>query len=142
MEESRRNLFEGLVNGDCDDLIQNYINNEDGANRSGKFDQLLLCMAAAFGRIKSLMILIQNDVEINIPNDSGETAFHSAVSCNQKETARILLEYGADDSIKLNKNLGDCDIFEYAQRHKFDEIADMILNKRAEKIDQKPVKKI
>ena len=52
------------------------------------------------GWMKIIKLLIAKGTDINLKNNDAETPLHIAISCDQQEVARWLIENKADISIK------------------------------------------
>lgn len=76
-------------------------------------DDTLLSSACSLGYIEIVKILLENNyIDINEKNSDGTTALMAAVSENNLEITKILIDYGAD--IKITDNDGD-NAFNYAE---------------------------
>ncbi|MCV6614696.1 MAG: ankyrin repeat domain-containing protein, partial [Cellvibrionaceae bacterium] len=65
--------------------------------------------AVSPGHIPHLKLLIKAGADVNVRNGSGNTPLISAASLNQYDAAYLLLENGADPSIKNNWGKGVAD---------------------------------
>ena len=59
--------------------------------------------AANSGMVSLLQVFVEKGQDINVTDDEGSTALHSAVVNNQPDSVRELLRLGIDTTIKTNE---------------------------------------
>jgi ankyrin repeat protein len=74
----------------------NYLVKQYLANQHDQYGQSILHYAVKFGYTKSLKILLNCNVNINMKFDNGDTLLHNAASWMQLECLKLLLSHGAN----------------------------------------------
>lgn len=99
----QQQLTSAVVRGDVP-LVSESL--DRGANVNGGFDQSIpvLEVAAAFGRTEVVEMLIEAGADINLVRPLGQTALKAAVTRRHVDTARILIEKGANVCEKTEKS--------------------------------------
>lgn len=96
-QQHLHNFFIYAANNNHVSAIQLCLDNS--VNAAGVFNGLLLRLAAAYGYMNALQLLLsQSEIQykINEQDNFGCSALHYAVANGRAEAVKILLEYGAD----------------------------------------------
>lgn len=62
--------------------------------------------------VRTMTELLNKDAQINIKDRDGDTPLHKAVSIESYEKVKLLLDHGADPTIRNNKNLRPIDLID------------------------------
>ena len=62
------------------------------------------------GNIDHLKTLLKEGANVNVPNSAGNTALHWAVKLDEKKIIQLLMNHGADLTIKNHANQTPCDV--------------------------------
>ncbi len=99
-----------------------------GANVKDSLGQTPLMMAAAFGSIEAVRVLIASGADVNAASGSGVTALHWSV--RDVETARLLLAAGAD--VNARSSIGRTPLVVAASTSGTAEMVGLLLDKGAD----------
>eukprot|EP00012_Vannella_robusta_P006723 CAMPEP_0206201394 /NCGR_PEP_ID=MMETSP0166-20121206/11513_1 /ASSEMBLY_ACC=CAM_ASM_000260 /TAXON_ID=95228 /ORGANISM="Vannella robusta, Strain DIVA3 518/3/11/1/6" /LENGTH=805 /DNA_ID=CAMNT_0053620043 /DNA_START=36 /DNA_END=2449 /DNA_ORIENTATION=- len=83
-----------------EEVLRLYIDKRGDIDSQSKHGESALHQSCLRGNITAVKFLLKNKAQINILNKIGETPLHYAVRASQKEIIQLLLEYGADTSLK------------------------------------------
>eukprot|EP00339_Tiarina_fusa_P008981 CAMPEP_0117081440 /NCGR_PEP_ID=MMETSP0472-20121206/57397_1 /TAXON_ID=693140 ORGANISM="Tiarina fusus, Strain LIS" /NCGR_SAMPLE_ID=MMETSP0472 /ASSEMBLY_ACC=CAM_ASM_000603 /LENGTH=795 /DNA_ID=CAMNT_0004809365 /DNA_START=77 /DNA_END=2460 /DNA_ORIENTATION=- len=96
-----RSNIEPADQAQYEEVLRLYINDKRGdIDSQSKHGESALHQSCLRGNVTAVKFLLKNRAQINILNKIGETPLHYAVRASQKEIIQLLLEYGADTSLK------------------------------------------
>ena len=91
---------------------------------NGRFDETILIEATSFGRLNILRWLLHElKFDVNEQNKNGDIALHVAVSHNQMDCARLLLDVGSQH---LKNRWGNTPL-DYAKKNGHKEMKSLIV---------------
>ncbi|KAL3891287.1 hypothetical protein ACJMK2_003550 [Sinanodonta woodiana] len=103
----------------------------------GKRGYSALHLAAYFGHRDVVQLLLENDADVNILNNDGDTPLHKAAYTGRESTVMLLLEHNADVNIRnaedqtpkdVSQNKQIKKVLEAAEAHEFNKIKKEFLN--------------
>ena len=123
----KKDHFYCVVVGDLDSLKQMVWNNKNLLKEKDELQRSLLYLAARNGFFNVCEFLLKNGANVNEPQKDGSTPLHGAAFYNQDLIVQLLLEYGANTSIR--NRFGDLPSDDASQL-----IRDNILNSQQDQI--------
>jgi ankyrin repeat protein len=97
----------------------------------------MLHVAAKSGHLSMLKLLIEKGANVNIQDESGNTALHYAAANGKKDAVKFLLEKSADPTIV---NIKEQKAIDYSNIKGFNEITELLLKFGPSNISNQPIK--